>query len=172
MFFYSLPLFFTQTQFGSPFELFLITLTLFIGLFISTPPYADGYLTTPPSIKSLYDYLLYTWYGQLSLSQVFWPFFLLLNLGIFSADYSAKEGWISVSSWDDAHFMFFIPSFFWAIAVWRSSENTQTRTGAAYARLMTIAVFFEYALKLLIRYQYPRIFFNCQESLIDYVSCF
>jgi hypothetical protein len=37
---------------------------------------------------------------------------------------------------------------------------------------MTFAVFFEYALKLVIRDDYPRIFFACQDIMLDYASCF
>jgi len=35
-----------------------------------------------------------------------------------------------------------------------------------------LAVFFEYGLKLIIRQDYPRVFFECQEIALDYASCF
>ena len=171
MFIYSLPLFFSETTLGSPLELLLILITLFVVLLISAP-LSENTAEDKPFAYPLYYYVMYAWQGQLALWRVFWPFFLLLNAGIFMADYSAKSAWISVSSWDDAHFMFFVPSIFWSIAVWRSSANTQSRTAMAYARLITILVFFEYGLKILIRHEYARIFFNCQDNLVDYISCF
>jgi hypothetical protein len=171
MFIYSLPLFFSETGLGSPLELFLIALILFIILLLSVP-YPDNTHVDRPFNYPLYNYILFAWQGQLALWRVFWPFFILLNGGIFAADYSVKSAWISVSSWDDAHFMFFLPSLFWAIAVWRNSENTNSPIGAAYARLMSLSVFFEYGLKLLIRHDYASLFFGCQDGVIDYLSCF
>lgn len=171
MFFYSLPLFFSETHLGSPLELLLLVLTLLVVLLISAPA-TENYLEEKTANYSLYHYVLYAWQGQLSLWRVFWPFFILLNLGIFTADCSAKSAWISVSSWDDAHFMFFVPSIFWTISVWRNSENTSSQFEAGSTRLMTILVFFEYGVKILIRHQYPQIFFDCQENLVDYISCF
>ncbi len=171
MFFYSLPLFFNETQIGTPLELFLLLITLWGALLISAPN-TDNYTEETSPRYSLYQFILQAWQGQLALWRVFWSFFILLNLGIFSADYSAKAAWISVSSWDDAHFMFFVPSIFWTIAVWRNSENSTSRLEIGSMRLMTILVFFEYALKTFIRHQYPQIFFDCQENLVDYISCF
>lgn len=173
MFIYSLPLFFTYTRIGSPFELLAIVLVLFVALFISAPFPDERFEETPlNSSLYLYFYFLYGWAGQLSLWRVFWPFFVILNLGLFITDYQAKTGEISVSSWDDLHFMFFFPSVFWTIAVWRSGANTQKKLWAAYARLVTVTVFFEYGLKIFIRSEYPNIFFECQEKMLDYMSCF
>lgn len=171
MFVYSLPLFFTYANLGSPLELFAIVVVLFAALFVSAP-FPDEILEDKPFNYPLYFYFLYAWAGQLSLWRVFWPFFVILNAGFFITDYQAKAGEISVSSWDDLHFMFFFPSIFWTIAVWRSSANTSKKIWAAYARLMTVMVFFEYGLKLLIRSEYPNIFFECQEKMMDYMSCF
>jgi hypothetical protein len=173
MFIYSLPLFFTYTSFGSPFELLAILLVLFAALFISAP-YPDEIFEERPFSHSLYlyYYFLHAWAGQLNLWRVFWPFFIVLNLGIFITDYQAKAAEISVSSWDDLHFMFFFPSIFWTISVWRSSANTSKKIWAAYARLITLTVFLEYGLKIFIRSVYPNIFFECQEKMMDYMSCF
>ncbi len=171
MFIYSLPLFFSEMHLGNPLELLLMLTIVSISLLISAP-FTEAYQEERTFNYPLYHYILYAWQGQLALWRVFWPFFILLNVGIFTADYAAKAAWISVSSWDDAHFMFFFPSVFWSIAVWRSSENTPSKTSAAYARLMTLLVFCEYGLKILIRQNYTQIFFDCQDSLPDYVSCF
>lgn len=173
MFIYSLPLFFTYTDIGSPLELLAITLILFVTLFISAP-FPDESFEEIPVNRSLYlyYYFLQASVGQLSLWRVFWPFFIILNLGLFITDYQAKAAEISVSSWDDLHFMFFFPSIFWTVAVWRSSANTSKKIWATYARLATLAVFFEYSLKIFIRSEYPNIFFECQEKMMDYMSCF
>ena len=171
MFIYSLPLFFTYLNFGSPLELFAIVAILFVALLLSAP-FTDDSLEDKPFNYPVYYYLIYAWTGQLSLWRVFWPFFVLLNIGLLSADYQTKAGEISVSSWDDLHFLFFFPSIFWTIAVWRSSASTSKKIWAAYARLLTLAVFFEYGLKIVIRSKYPAIFFECQEKMMDYMSCF
>ncbi len=173
MFIYSLPLFFTYTGIGNPFELLAIILVLFVALFISAP-FPDERFEEIPLSSSLYlyFYFLHGWAGQLSLWRIFWPFFVILNAGLFITDYQAKTGEISVSSWDDLHFMLFFPCVFWSIAVWRSSANTRQKRWAAYARLMTVMVFFEYGLKIFIRSEYPNIFFECQEKMLDYMSCF
>ncbi len=171
MFFYSLPFFFSYTDFGSPLELFAIVAVLFVVLLLSAP-LPDESFEHRPIHYPLYYYLVYAWIGQLSLWRVFWPFFLLLNLVLLTADYQGKAGEISVSSWDNLHFVFFLPSIFWTMAVWRSSANTSKKIWAAYARLASIAVFFEYGLKLFIRSEYANVFFECQDKMLDYISCF
>ena len=84
----------------------------------------------------------------------------------------AKLGLLTVSSWDDVHIMLLLPIVWWSTSVWRCSANTDIRLGSSGARLMIFAVLFEYGLKLLIRIDYPRIFFGCEELLLDYGSCF
>jgi uncharacterized membrane protein YobD (UPF0266 family) len=84
----------------------------------------------------------------------------------------AQQSLITVSSWDEIHFVLVTPIIIWTIVVWRNSYNTTSRYWAAALRLMVVTVYFEYALKLLIRKDYPRIFFQCQEIALDYASCF
>jgi len=84
----------------------------------------------------------------------------------------ARKGEFTVSSWDAMHLILFTPIIFWTIAVWRNALNTSIRSWAVLARFMTLAVFFEYGLKLVIRIDYPRIFFQCQEAVLDYSACF
>lgn len=171
MFIYSLPLFFTYANLGTPLELFAIAAILFAALLVGAP-FPEENLEDRGFNYPLYFYFLYAWSGQLNLWRVFWPFFIILNVGFFITDYQTKAGEISVSSWDDLHFMFFFPSIVWTIAVWRSSANTSKKIWAAYARLLTLAVFFEYGLKIFIRSHYANIFFECQEKMMDYMSCF
>jgi hypothetical protein len=171
MFVYSLPLLFTYTTLGTPFELLAIASILFAALLISAP-FREDVLEDKPFNYPLTYYFAYAWNAQLPLWRVFWPFFIILNSGLYAADYTAKMGELTVSSWDNLHFMFFFPSIWWCCAVWRSSENTSKKIWAASARLMTIAVFFEYGLKVFIRSEYPQIFFECQDKLMDYMMCF
>lgn len=171
MFIYSLPLFFSYTDFGTPLELFAIAAVLFVALLLSAP-FPNNNLEDQPFNYPLIDYFIYAWTAQLPLWRIFWPFFLILNAGFYAADYAVKAGELTVSSWDNLYFMFFFPSIWWLIAVWRSSENTAAKVWAASARLMTLAVFFEYGLKAFIRSEYPQVFFECQDKLMDYLMCF
>ena len=167
MFIYSLPLFFSSIGLASPLELLIIFMALFAVLFISSPMCADNF-----QMLTLDNYLFSAWSGSVVLKWVFWPFFLLLNACLYTADTLAKAGMLTVSSWDDVHLMVLLPVVWWTTAIWRCSANTDLRVWAASARLLTLAVFFEYGLKLLIRIDYPRLFFGCEELLLDYGSCF
>jgi len=167
MFIYSLPLFFTDIGLASPLELLIIFIALFAALFITSPLCVDNLQKRP-----LDNYLFAAWSGSVALNWVFWPFFLILNVCLYLADTLAKAGIFTVSSWDDVHLMLLLPIVWWSTSVWRCSVNTNLRVWAACTRLMTLAVFFEYGLKLLIRIDYARIFFGCEELLLDYGSCF
>ena len=167
MFIYSLPLFFTEIGWASPLELLIILLALFVVLFISAPFTGESLLA-----KSEDNYLFAAWSGHVALKWVFWPFFLILNTGLYVADTLAKTGLLTVSSWDDVHLMLLLPIVWWTTVIWRCSANTHLRVWASGARLVTMTVFFEYGLKLLIRIDYPRVFFGCEELLLDYGSCF
>jgi len=167
MFIYSLPLFFTHIGLASPVELLIIFVAIFIVLFISSP------LCVENSQKQSFDnYLFAAWKGNIALRWVFWPFFLILNVCLYAADTLAKAWIFTVSSWDDVYGMLLLPIIWWTTAVWRCSANTHLRVWSAYARLLTLSVFFEYGLKLLILIDYPRIFFGCEELLLDYGNCF
>ena len=168
MFFFSLPILFSDIQTVSPAELLLIALAVTFILTITAPVTSDD-----EGLRLSYDnYFLASWVGGVPLSSVFWPFFLLLNLSLLSADLLAKAGKISVSSWDDIHFILILPIVWWSISIWRCSSNSNNRLWPGLSRTATLAVVAEYALKLLIRVDYPRIFFNCEEILLDYGSCF
>jgi hypothetical protein len=167
MFFYSLPIFFNNIKLISPLECLLIVLAVLVLLYISVPTLA--YKWQP---KTYTNFLLAAWLGNISLYWVFWPFFLCLNAGLFTADVLAKSTLITVSTWDEIHFVFFLGVLWWATSIWRCSANTSLSVWAALARFATLAVFAEYGLMMCIRIYYPRIFFNCEEALLDYGSCF
>jgi len=167
MFIHSLPLFFSYMGLANPVELLIIFAVIFIILLLTIPEYENE-----SKDKFRDDYLFSAWNGQAPLGWTFWPFFLLLNACLYTADILAKAGFFTVSSWDEVHFVMLFPICWWTISVWRCSKNTQVRVWGAGARLMTLTVFFEYALKLSIRMDYPRIFFACEELLLDYGNCF
>ena len=167
MFIYTLPLFFAEIAWASPVELLMIVVALLLVLFLSAPVLAEK-----GQQLSLNKYLFSAWVGGVSLRWVLWPFFIVLNISLYVADTLAKMGLLTVSSWDDVHLMLLLPIIWWTTAVWRCSANTTQSIFAAGSRLLTLAVFFEYGLKLLIRIDYPRLFFGCEELLLDYGSCF
>ena len=167
MFFYTLPLFFSQMRLVSPIELLIVLLTVWIFLFITLPEPEADYCHFSPD-----HYLFSAWQGRASLRWTFWPFFLILNALLHVTDRLAKASVLTVSSWDDIHFILLFPISWWVVSVWRCSKNVKLRFWATWARLMTLAVFLEYALKLVIRIDYPRIFFICEELLLDYGNCF
>ncbi len=167
MFFYTLPILFNDIQSVKPLECLFALGGLLLLVWISTPLPDRNWRTKP------YDsYLLAAWLGELGLQNVFWPFFILLNTGLFFADYLAKSGKITVSSWDDIHFVLLITVAWWITGVWRCSANTHSKSLAAVARLATLAVLIEFGLKLYLRIDFPRLYFNCEDILLDYGSCF
>lgn len=167
MFIYTLPILFTTIRYVTPIELMVIFFAALMMLWISSPLATEHCQKPHPS-----NYLFAGWIGCLGVHWVFWPFFILLNIGLYTTDTLAKVGMLTVSSWDEIHFVLLLTVMWWTTAVWRCSANTQVRFWGAFARLMTLAVFFEYGLKLLIRIDYPRVFFNCEDLFLDYGSCF
>ncbi len=167
MFIYSLPLLFTSIGYITKLDLFLIALGLVIILY-----FMSFFSEKDTQKKSLNNYLLSAWLGEVDLKWVFYPFFVILNVCLYAADTSAKIGLLTVSGWDDIHLIFFLPTIWWVVSTWECSKNTTLSIGAAGGRFLTLCVLFEYGLKLLIRIDYPRIFFECSELLLDYGSCF
>lgn len=167
MFYFSLPIIFYDIRLIAPGEAFLILCFTLTALFFLTAPPQGG---TRPEISE--HYLLNAWLGNIRLAPVFWPFFLLLNASLLSADLLAKGGHITVSSWDDIHFILILPFIWWAVSIWRSSQNTGLRIWAVLARAVTLLVVVEYGFKLAIRIDYPRLFFHCEELLLNYGNCF
>jgi hypothetical protein len=167
MFIYSLSILFNHLDLISPSEALFILGGLLVVLWISAPVSDSG-----SRQLTFENYLFSCWTGNQELAAVFWPFFLLMNTVLFAVDWLAKSGRWTVSSWDDVHFVLLLPIIWWTVSVWRCSAHTRFRLYSAGARLITLGVFMEYALKLYIRIDYPRLFFNCEELLLDYGSCF
>lgn len=174
MFIYSLPILFTYIQFGTTQE-YLGTIIFILVLLVIMTPFDSSYKKIEwgkISELTMYKYLFDSWMGLVKLWLVFWPFFIFLNLSLYITDSLVKAGKLSVSGWDEIHLILLMPIILWTTAIWRGSLNTGSRYWAIAARFMTIAVFFEYGLKLAIRIDYPRIFFQCKELALDYSSCF
>jgi hypothetical protein len=167
MFIYSLSILFNHIKLMSPAEALFIMSSLWVVMWISAPAPNGGFRQ-----MTFENYLFSCWAGKQDLAAVFWPFFLLLNAALFGVDWLAKSGQWTVSSWDDMHFVLLLPIIWWTVSIWRCSAHTEFRLYSACARLITLGVFMEYALKLYIRIDYPRLFFNCEELLLDYGSCF
>lgn len=171
MFSHSLSLFFVHLNMGSFLELSIIFATLWGVLYISAP-FVDGIIEDKKFNYPLYYYCLYAWTAKLALWRVFWPFFIVLNIGIYAADYAMNIGAFTVSSWDDIHFMLFVFGCFWTVVVWRNSINCLSQVWMASARLMTLAMFFEFGVKIVMRVYYPQILFDCTDRALDYLVCF
>jgi hypothetical protein len=167
MFVYSLPILFNQIDLMSVPEALFIIGGLFALLWILAPVCSEeaGRWTRE-------NYLFSCWTGRQGLSAAFWPFFLLLNAALFGVDWLARSGLWTVSSWDDVHFVLLLPVIWWTASTWRCSAHAELRLYAAGARFATLGVFIEYGLKLYIRIEYPRLFFNCEDTLLNYGSCF
>jgi hypothetical protein len=133
MFFYSLPIFFNDIKLASPIECLLMAVAVFVALYISAPPPEQNWRQQPFD-----SFLLTSWLGGVSLYWVFWPFFIFLNSGLFAADLMAKTGAITVSSWDEIHFILLFTVAWWVTSVWRCSGNTQARIWAALARFLPL----------------------------------
>ena len=171
MFVNTLPIIFLYTTLATLAELFVIVLGLFSVIYISTPD-PDHHWQYQRHAFSFRDYLFQSWTGNMPLWKIFWPYFLLLNTALLLFDHLVKNGMISVSSWDTLHVILFTPSIWWGGALWRCSDKTGHRLWGACVRLMIAAVVFESLLKIGIRIKYPQIFFECQERLLDFVTCF
>ncbi len=171
MFINTLPLIFTHSSLFQPIDLVFFIAVLTCSLYVITPAIMEYWQSDIPHYQEV-SYLKLAWLGLLPLWKVFWPFFLVINIGLLTIDSLAKSAHITVSSWDTLHFIFVTPMLWWSVSVWRASSLTNLKVWAILARLATMTVFFEYALKLYIRMDFPRIFFNCEELFLDFASCF
>lgn len=167
MFVYSFPILFTEIGGLTVLEFSMIALGLWMSLYALCL-----FSEKDTQKKTLDNYLLSAWLGEVDLKWVFFPFFIILNICLYMTDTAAKLGLLTVSAWDDIHLILFLPTIWWTTATWRCSKNSLLSIYAACGRFLTLSVFFEYSLKLLIRIDYPRIFFDCNDVLLDYGSCF
>ena len=167
----SLAAFFAYTSFINPIEAGVILTITAYTIYILTPAQA----TYEPALKNLqgvniYMYLQSAWLGRLPLLPVFLPFFIILNGVLFYADYRSDIGTYTIASWLTILVTLALPLFWWTVSVWRCSLHA-SRVWATVARFLTVAVYYEYILRLIIGYYYPQIWFNCQQLIIEYGDC-
>lgn len=169
MFSTTLPIIFGFTQLISPLELGLILLAIAGMIFRITPPLNP--LAIKHAYHSFYDYLLSAWLGQFSLNWVFWPFFILLNMTFYYIDYRAINLTYTISSWKTVHSMVFLPIVWWTLAVWRCSAHTHKHYWAVLARTVTVYVYIELLLRMVIGFKYPQLLFDCKQLIIELGDC-
>ena len=168
---------FAFTSLISPFEAgFILLLTAYM-LYLLTPnpqtSHIDSSVLTEQSdsyVTKTYFYIQSAWQGKLSLLAIFLPFFIIFNTALFYADYRADNGSYTIASWLTILVILATPTLWWALAVWRCSINTNRLT-ASIARFFTIAVLYEYLLRIIIAYYYPQIWFNCEQLVIEFGDC-
>ncbi len=172
----SLSAFFSFTSLINPLEAGVILLITAYCVYILTPQQASDYqdvyplVDTSPGSDTIYMYLQSAWLGRLSLLRTFLPFFIILNAALFYADYRVDSGSYTIASWLTILVIFALPVVWWTVAVWRCSVHAP-RLWATAARFLTVAVYYEYVLRLLIGYYYPQIWFNCQQLIIEFGEC-
>jgi len=145
----------------------LIAITLLVAF--SIPQKADQ---LPKRNRFSWDFAYAAWYRDVPLWQAFWPCWIGLNCIVFLVDMLAKAGIASVLIWDTTQLLFLVVSYWWCVAVWRTSSNTCLKLWAFLARLVVIATFLEIAHRVFIRVKFPRDFFNCNDMFFNFTSCF
>lgn len=168
---YPLSFLFYHTKQVGPQEFLGVVFFLYLLLYISAPQ-PEGVWQGHAPKQSVVLMIQDAWFGEISLWRAFWPYFLILNVVLYTADRLATSAMLSVSSWDDILLMAVFSSILWCVAVWRASANTGSRIWGAFARLATLCVFFDFILRIVVRVDYPSEFFNCQELLLNYTNCF
>ena len=173
----SLFAFFAFTTLISPIEAgIILILTAYIVYILTpkqhTPDNDSDRLTdnTGTDGTNIYMYLQSAWLGRQPLLRTFLPFFIIFNSTLFYADYRVDNGTYTIASWLTILVILALPVFWWTVAVWRSSIHAKP-LWASTARFFTIAVYYEYLLRLIIAYYYPHIWFNCQQLIIELGDC-
>ena len=173
----SLSAFFAFTTLISPLEAGIILVVTFFIVYILMPKqyeidYASYGLTenTGADGTNIYMYIQSAWLGRQSLVRTFFPFFIIFNSALFYADYRVANGTYTIASWLTILVILALPVFWWTVAVWRCSIHAN-RLWASLARFFTIAVYYEYLLRIMIAYYYPHIWFNCQQLIIEFGDC-
>lgn len=172
MLIYTLYFILTGTDLISPLELLALLSGLYIMLYLTAPVPGQRPEVDLPENPGLRDIMLYAWHGQLELKRAFWSFFIILNIALLIDDFLVTHGLFSVSSWQDVLIMLACASILWIVSVWRCSALTESRIWSAFARFATLGAVADFALRIFIWAEYPREFFQCQEVLLDYSSCF
>ena len=169
MFIYTYPYLSYYLKFISSTQISVLVIAFLLYLYLSTPKPTDRLPSTPHSKEALRDAFLL---GELPLWQIFWPFWLVLNLLVFLLDLLARNGLITTVLWDIGHLNLFLFSLWWANSIWRSSCYTTRSIWSILARFIAIITLFEFLHCLLIRIKFARDFFNCQELSLNLTSCF
>lgn len=172
MFINTLALIIAQGNLIGLVELCIVAVCLYAVLYISAPFPEQEATETALSTDGAYQYLLSGWLGEFQLWRIFWPFFVVLNGALYGADYWVWNGGISVSSWWNIHFILAAPVLWWAVGIWRSSPKSSSRLWIAMSRLAVFGALAEFGMRLYIYFKLPRQFFNCEELMLDYFSCF
>ncbi len=165
---------FAYTSFISPIETCTLLLITAYIVYILTPlQQTDD--AVPDSLKtktntSIYIYIQSAWLGRRSLISTFLPFFAIFNSVLIYADYRADNGTYTIASWLTILVILALPVLWWTVSVWRCSDHTH-RLWRSAARFFTVAVYYEYILRLVIGYYYPQIWFNCQQLIIEFGDC-
>ena len=185
MFVLTLPIIFEYTSLLSPVALLVIFITM-LGIFYISAPFPDMDAVTEShehlsassdsdeadAFQQKMPFLYKAWYGFIPLWQVFWPYFILVNIILYASDRAVRETVLSVPTWDNILLICIVTGLWWCIGVWRMSAHCHLRLYSALARVMTLALFSDFILRIFIRIKYPRIFFDCEGMLFDYSSCF
>lgn len=165
----SLSLLFAFTQYIDWYEALVIAAGMAVLIFAVTPEPLPACEERQPA--TLYFYLQWSWLGYLKLKDAFWPFFVLYNAVLFYIDYRVDAGTFTVASWVTMHVIMGMPLIYWTGAVWRCSKNSHGRLWPSLARWLTVAAFFDLALRWAIYHQFPNILFNCQQMVIHWGDC-
>ncbi len=172
MLIYTLYFILTGTDLISPLELMALLGGIYILLYLTAPVPGQHPEIELPKQAGLRDYMLYAWHGQLPLKSAFWSYFIILNIALVVDDFLVTHGLFSVSSWQNILVMTASAAVLWVVSVWRCSAMTESRVWSAFARLATLGAIADFALRVFVWVEYPREFFQCQELLLDYSSCF
>ena len=177
MFINSLSALFAFTSLINPIEACIILALTFYIVYILTPKQNstdnDAYnlaKLTANDNTNFYMYIQSAWLGRQSLLRTFLPFFVIFNSALFYADFRVDNGTYTIASWLTMLVILALPTLWWTIAVWRCSINAN-RLWACMARFFTIAVYYEYLLRIIIAYYYPNIWFNCQQLVVEFGDC-
>ncbi len=173
----SLSALFAFTGLINPLEACITLALTFYIVYIFTPKQNsndnDAYnlaKITANDDTSIYMYIQSAWLGRQSLLRTFLPFFVIFNGALFYADYRVDSGTYTIASWLTMIVILALPVLWWTVAVWRCSAHAN-RLWGCIARFLTIAVYYEYLLRMIIAYYYPNIWFNCQQLVIEFGDC-
>ena len=169
MFLTTLPILFAFTGLISPWELTVLLLAILVAMFQITP--APDPTASRDPYSSFYLYLHAAWLGHFTLSRVFWPFFILINLVFCYIDYRIANNTYTINSWKTVHSMVFLPIVWWTVAIWRCSVHTRSRYWSSAARAITVYMFLELLLRYILSVKFPHLLFDCRLLLIEYGDC-